>query len=219
MMRETKSALQATGLRVSDIEFVKIEPETDVSALIPFLDAGAELGAREVICAPYDPDLARLADTLGRISHHAEDRGLGVSLEFFPWTVVPDLSTADRVTHQAGPGVGILVDALHFDRSQSTLEQLRDIPAHRLRLAHFCDAARQETYSTEDLLHTARAERLPPGEGQIDLAGLLAALPEDVPLGVEVPMTTLAATAGVEAVLSRVMLATRSTLAAAHRSM
>lgn len=218
MMRATRSALRDTGLRVNDIEFVKIEPKTDVSALAPFLDAGAELGAREVICAPYDAEPARLIDTLGKLSHHAEARGLGVSLEFFPWTAVPDLTTAYGVTSQAGPGLGMLVDALHFDRSHSKLDQLRDIPARRLRLAHICDATRQATYSTEELLHTARAERLPPGEGQIDLRGFLTALPEDVPLGVEVPMTALAASAGVDTVLSRVMHATRATIAAAGQS-
>ena len=52
LMRGTRAALRDTGLRVHDIEFVKIEPDTDISALLPFLDAGAALGAREVITAP-----------------------------------------------------------------------------------------------------------------------------------------------------------------------
>lgn len=212
MMRDTKAALKLTGVKVSDIEFVRIEADTDVSALLPFLDAGAELGAGEVICAPYDPDLARLADTLGRLSEQAKDRGLGVSLEFFPWTVVPDLSAAHRVAVQAGPDVGILVDALHFDRSASTFDQLRDLPTARLRLAHLCDALRQESYSTDELLHTAREERLPPGEGQIDLAGLLAILPGDLPIGVEVPMTRFSNAKGIDAALSRISAATRALL-------
>lgn len=213
MMRETKAALRDTGLRISDIEFVKIEPDTDVSALGRFLDAGAELGAREVICAPYDPDLDRLAGTLGSLSEQAQDRGLSVSLEFFPWTVVPDLGAAHRVARQAGPDVGVLIDALHFDRSGSTFDQVRAVPRDRLHLAHLCDAPVRATYSTDDLLHAARAERLPPGAGQIDLAGLLAELPDDLPIGVEVPMAELAAAAGLEAVLSRVMAATRQVLA------
>jgi sugar phosphate isomerase/epimerase len=213
-MRETKAALHDTGLGVNDIEFIKIEPQTDVASLAGFLDAGAELGAREVICAPYDAELDRLAATLSRFAELASERNLGVSLEFFPWTSVPDLDTAHRVARQAGPNVAILVDALHFDRSASTLDQLRDIPRDRLRLAHLCDALVQSSYSTDDLLHAARAERLPPGEGQIDLRHFLAALPDDLPLGIEIPMNQLAASAGIEAVLSRVMAATRKALAA-----
>src|SRR5271168_493864 len=65
MMRGTKSALADTGVRVLDIEFVKITPEIDVTGLERFVAAGAELGAKYVITAPYDPDLARLADRLG----------------------------------------------------------------------------------------------------------------------------------------------------------
>ncbi|WP_299897035.1 sugar phosphate isomerase/epimerase [uncultured Ruegeria sp.] len=205
MMAETKAALRDTGLHVSDIEFVKIEPETEVSALVPFLDAGAELGAREVICAPYDPELPRLAETLGKLSDLTEERGMGVSLEFFPWTVVPDLTNAYRMVRMAGPNVGLLVDSLHFDRSDSTLDQLRELPQYRLRLAHLCDAPVQAAYSTEDLLHTARAERLPPGDGQIDLLGFLSALPDSITIGLEVPMTRCLSQMGVEANLERVM--------------
>ncbi len=215
MLSHTKAALRDTGLRVSDIEFVKIEPETDVSSLEPFLDTGAELGAHEVICAPYDPNLQRLAETLGRLSDAARARGLNVSLEFFPWTVVPDLFTAVRVVEMAGPDIGILVDALHFDRSCSAVDDLRDLTPDRLRLAHLCDAPVQESYSTEQLLHTARAERLPLGEGQIDLRSILAALPDSIPIGIEVPMAHYTATQGIDAVLNRVMSATKSVLASA----
>lgn len=204
-MRATKTALKQTGLVVNDIEFVRIEPDTDVGALLPFLDAGAELGAKEIICAPYDPDLARLADTLARLSETAHERGLGISLEFFPWTVVPNLEAAHRVVQSAGPDVAILVDVLHFDRSSSTLDQLREIPAHRLRMAHLCDAPVLATYSTDELLHTARAARLPPGEGQIDLEGFLGALPADLPLGLEVPMDRFANSKDVDIGLSNVI--------------
>ena len=213
-MRETQAALRDTGLAVSDIEFVRIEPDTDVPALSGFLDAGAALGAREVICAPYDPDLSRLADTLARVSERARDRGLGVSLEFFPRTLVPDLAAAVRVVTRAGPDMGILVDALHFDRSASRVADLRALPRHRLRLAHLCDAPRRARYSTEDLLHTARAERLLPGRGEIDLGSFLAALPGDVALGLEVPMAAMAVAEGPDAVLRQVIAATHACLAA-----
>ena len=215
MMAQTRAALRDTGLRVADVEFVRITPEIDLPALLPFLDAGAALGARQVICAPYDPEPSRLADALGRLSAAAQARGLGVSLEFFPWTPVPDLPAALRAVEMAGPKVGVLVDALHFDRSGGRPEQLRAIPRERLHFAHLCDAPVRAAYSTEALLHAAREERLPPGEGEIDLRGFLAALPQDLPLGIETPMTRLAADRGIEAVLERVMTATRTLLAAA----
>lgn len=213
LMRETRAALRDTGLCVHDIEFVMIRPETDIPALEPFLDAGAELGAREVITAPYDPDLSRLADRLADLADRAAPRGLGVSLEFFPWSVVPDLETALRVADQAGPRLGVLPDALHFDRSDSRIETLQGIARDRLRFAHICDAPVAPPYDTETLLHTAREERLPPGEGGIDLKAFLSALPPDLPLAVETPMERRMSREGPEAVLKAVHDATRRLLA------
>ena len=62
MMRATKAALADTGVRVLDIEFVKITPEIDVAGLERFVAAGAELGAKHVITAPYDSELARRSE-------------------------------------------------------------------------------------------------------------------------------------------------------------
>lgn len=213
LMRATKRALDATGLTVSDIEFVRISPETNPATLQPFLDAGAELGARHVIAAPYDPDLGRLADRLGTLSGLAAQRGLCVVLEFFPWTVVPDLASALAVSQAAGEQVGVLVDSLHFDRSGSSLDLLSMVPQARLPFAHLADAAVNPPYTEADLLETARDERLAPGEGCIDLRGFVNALPSNLPLQVEVPMTRMTSTKGADAVLQHVADASRRLLA------
>lgn len=207
-LRATLAAMAETGLIVHDIEFVRITPDLVPEALLPLLDAGAALGARHLICAPYDPDLPRLSATLARIAELARGQGLGVVLEFFPWTPVPDLETALRVTE--GTGAGVLVDALHFDRSASSLDLLRRTDPARLPFGHLCDAPVHPPYSTDDLLHAARAERLPPGEGQIDLRAWLAAMPADCALAVEVPMTALTLASGAEAVLRRAAEAART---------
>ncbi|MBD8891011.1 sugar phosphate isomerase/epimerase family protein [Roseibium litorale] len=212
-MRQTKAAMASTGLRVADIEFVKITPETCIDALLPFLDAGAELGAAQVITAPYDPDLNRLANTLGRLSEQAHLRGLGTVLEFFPWTCVPNLAACWKVVSQAGPHTGLLVDSLHFNRSGSQLDMLRSLPRDRLPFAHLCDAPCQPGYTEEELLETARAERLAPGDGDIDLKAFLAALAQDLPLGIEVPMTRMAAAEGSAAVLKHICDRTKGFLA------
>ena len=175
-----------------------------VSGLEPFVAAGAELGARHVITAPYDPDLDRLADRLGAISDLSSRYGLRAVLEFFPWTFVPDVATALRVVEAAGRAeTGILVDMLHFDRSRSSHVLLERVPPERLPFAHLCDAPVQDAYTTEELLHAGRAERLPPGEGQIDLPAILRRLPPDLPLALEVPMIALARAIGTEAVARR----------------
>jgi sugar phosphate isomerase/epimerase len=81
---------------------------------------------------------------------------------------------------------GILVDALHFGRSTTTLDDIRAIPRELLHYAQICDAEAGTHFSTEDMIHTARCERLLPGDGTIDLHGLMSALPPDLPMSVEV---------------------------------
>ena len=214
MMRATKAALAETGIRVLDIEFVKITPEIDVAGLESLVAVGAELGARYIITAPYDPDLARLADRLGSIHALATRYGLSAVLEFFPWTVVPDLGTAVRVVEAAGRAeIGILVDTLHFNRSGSTVEELDRLPASRLPFVHVCDAPVQASYTMEELLHAGRAERLPPGEGEIDIRGILKHMPQGIPIALEVPMTAMTAAEGAEAVALRVRRAAERLLA------
>lgn len=204
LMRETKAAMADTGVGVLDIEFVKITPETDVAGLEPFVAAGAELGAKYVITAPYDPDLVRLADRLGAISDLCGRHGMRAVLEFFPWTEVPSLGAAAAVVEAAGPACGILVDTLHYTRSDSNAGQFHGLPASRFPFVHLCDAPAGTSWTREQLFHAGRVERLPPGEGGIDIKGILQHLPPGIPMALEVPMTAVAAIEGEEAVALRV---------------
>jgi sugar phosphate isomerase/epimerase len=192
---------------VHDVELVRIIPEIDVNALEPFLAAAAELGAKHVITAPYDPDLARLTDRLAAIAGLAAGYGLGAVLEFFPWTLVPDIGAAFEIVEATKRAdVGVLVDTLHFSRSGSALDQLDRIPHARLPFVHVCDAPVQDSYTTEELLHAGRVERLPPGEGAIDIREILSHMPKGILVALEVPMTAMSAAEGAEAVALRVRL-------------
>src|SRR5215218_6891874 len=110
-MRETLARLDATGIQVADLEVVAIRPETEIAAFAAFFDTGARLGAKHILVAAYDPDLARFADSFARFCEAAAPYGLTADLEFMPWTYVPDLATASRiVAPMAQANAGILVD-------------------------------------------------------------------------------------------------------------
>jgi sugar phosphate isomerase/epimerase len=168
-----------------------------------------------MITSAYDPDLSRFTDRLAPISDLASQYGLRAVLEFFPWTVVPDLSAAVKIVEAAErPALGILVDTLHFNRSASTFEDLDRISPSRLPFVHVADAPVQASYTTEELLHAGRVERLPPGEGGIDIKRILSHMPQDIPVALEVPMTATAAAEGEEAVALRVRQAAERLLTA-----
>ena len=122
--------------------------------------------------------------------------------------MVPDLGAAVRIVEAAErPALGILVDTLHFNRSTSTFDELDRISPSRLPFVHVADAPVQASYTTEELLHAGRVERLPPGEGGIDIKRVLSPMPQEIPVALEVPMTAAAAAQGEEAVARRVRLA------------
>jgi sugar phosphate isomerase/epimerase len=109
------------------------------------------------------------------------------------------LADAVKVSAAAGrENAGILVDALHFDRSASNLADLDRLTARRLPFLHLCDAPAARPDSTEILLHQARAEHLPPAEGGLDLPFLIAHMPAGIPVVLEVPMAALIVEAGPE---------------------
>jgi sugar phosphate isomerase/epimerase len=211
LLRETLARLQSTGVTVADLEVVAFRPETDVASFRPFFEAGARLGARHILVAAYDPDLFRFSDRYRQFCEAAATYGLTSDLEFMPWTSVPDLRTAMRIVGDVDhPAAGILIDALHFDRSQSSLADLRAIPAHRLHYWQLCDGPAERPATTEQLIHAAREERMFPGEGGIDLVGLTRAMPDDLTISIEVPTVQLAKTVDAETRARRALSAGRA---------
>jgi sugar phosphate isomerase/epimerase/4-hydroxyphenylpyruvate dioxygenase-like putative hemolysin len=197
LMRTTKVRLAATGVEVLDIELARISPDEDPRDFVRFLEAGAELGARHVITQLPDPDRARKVHRFARLCELARPLGLTVDLEFPSWTETPDLREAVRVLRGADqPNAGILVDLLHFARSGSSVADLRQLPAEWFHFVHVCDAPPGVPTTNEGLIHTARFERLVPGEGGIDVHGILDALPPGLPYALEIPRATLVAQVG-----------------------
>jgi sugar phosphate isomerase/epimerase len=197
LMRETRGRLAATGVRVLDVELARMDSGTRPETCVPLLEAAAELGARHIITQLPDPDRTRATERFAAICDLAAPLGLGIELEFPSWTDTPDLAEAARVVGAVKrQNAGILVDTLHFDRSKSRLEELRALPREWFRFAHVCDAPAEHPGTVEDLIHTARSERMFPGDGGIDVLGILDCLPPDIPYALEIPGDTLAARVG-----------------------
>lgn len=189
IQRETLARMADTGVQVFDLEIIRIGEKFDPVAYRPLLEAGAALQARAVLVAADDTDEHRLAQNFAHLCEFMQPYGLTADLEFMPWTGVKDARAAMRVVELAGvpKNAGILVDALHFGRSTTNLADIAAIPRGLLHYAQMCDAQAGVHFTTEELIHTARQERMLPGEGTIDLRGLFATLPQDVPVSVEIP--------------------------------
>ncbi len=187
-LRETLAAQRDTGVGVFDLEIIRINEGFDPHTWDALYDVGAQLHARAILVAGDDPDEARLTESYARLCEVMQPFGMTADLEFMPWTAVKDAKSALRIVQNAGmpANAGILVDALHFGRSTTTLDDIRAIPRQLLHYAQICDAEAGLGFTTEQMVHTARCERLLPGDGSINVRGLFAALPADLPVSVEV---------------------------------
>ena len=178
LMRETKARLADTGLAVLDVELFRMDPSLEPEHFVPELHATAELGARHIIAQLPDPDRERATARFARLCELANPLGISVSLEFPHWTETGNLAEAARVVRAVDrPNAGILVDMLHFGRSDSGLDELAKLPREWFRFAHVCDAAREVPSTMAGIIRTARDERLFPGEGGMPIREILARMP------------------------------------------
>jgi sugar phosphate isomerase/epimerase len=190
LVRNTKKRLDDSGLTLIDIEVLRLQPDTRIRAdYEAFLETGAYLGAQQVLVTGYDPDHGRTADRFAELAELATEYGLTPNLEPMPWTEVKNLAQATAILNRSGHrNVGVLVDAIHYDRALNTPADLTALPREWIRYAQICDGAAQRPDSVEELMFQGRTARLFPGHGGIDLISMLRALPADIPISVEAPV-------------------------------
>jgi sugar phosphate isomerase/epimerase len=214
LLQDTVARIRDTGVGVFELEMVRLDSGFRASDYLPFFEVGEKLGAKTILVAGDDADEARLTASYAALCEAAAPFGLAADIEFMPWTKIPDARSALRiVTAAAQPNGGVLVDALHVARSATSLADIAAIPPERLHYAQICDGPAEVPLSVEAMIHTARCERLLPGEGGIDLIGLFATLPADLPICVEIPNVKRAPVLGNEEWARQALAATKATLA------
>lgn len=162
----------ALGWASSDVDAVD-------AAVLPVLEVAAQHGAKQVLAVFMErqaPEPVTCVAGFARLCDLAADHGLKVSLEFLPWSAIPDLRSAWQLVERCErKNAGLTLDTWHWQRQPGgpDLETLASIPGERIHFLQLSDApARAE----DDLANeTLRARRLP-GEGDVDFPLLRDAL-------------------------------------------
>lgn len=184
--RELKAALSDRGVSISLGEGFAVRPGVQMRECGAEMDLMAELGARGLGAVSMELDTGRAGDELAMLAEMAGDRGMVATIEFAPIQAVNTLAAAlDLVRHVNRPNFGLLLDAMHFFRSGATLDELAAIDPALIRYAQLCDTPAGGP--GDDYMTEAMFVRRAPGEGELPLAAFVAALPRDIPLGLEVP--------------------------------
>lgn len=180
--------LKDTGIGAIDIEPIWLRPGELDPVYFRMLDAGAELGAKNALLVSLDPDMSANAAKFARLCEHATPLGMRVCLEFGLFTEVKNLTMAHEVlVNAASPAAGLLIDPLHLERSGGRPADVAALPPELLPYAQFCDApaAGPAADDPDGIISEAVDGRLQAGEGGLPLEELLASLPGEIPLSVE----------------------------------
>jgi sugar phosphate isomerase/epimerase len=188
MLRETRSLLAATGLKVLDIEAIWLKPDTDPAAYLSGFEAAGRLGARVVQTIGADPDEARVTDNYASLCNLAVPFGLTLDLEYMAFASPNRLDATRRIVRNAGvSNGGLMVDCLHVYRCDTDPNDYLEVDPLLIHELQLCDAARDAPVGREALVHEARFARLLPGEGGLDLDAVWRVVPEDVAVSIEAP--------------------------------
>ncbi len=195
MRRETLARMRDSGVAVFDFGVLRLKRGVDVAAFEPVLESAAMLGAAHAVVNGDEPDPQLLADLLRQLCELGSRYGIVMNLEPTPWTGIRTLDSAVKVVEACGhANARVMIDTIHVDRSNGTPADVARVPPARVAYVQVCDGCGPRPTDVATMIHQARNERGFPGEGNIDLAGMLAVLPEGLPLSLEAPVQSLAAT-------------------------
>lgn len=157
------------GLTVSDDdEATKREAEE-------LAEIGAALGAEWMQVRVTEPIDEAVRDRYAWCRDACARAGLGVAVEFSPFTPIRTISDAqDVLATRGGEGArgGVIVDSFHVCRGATTWEELDALPLDELAFVQFDDALPPGDDGRADTMH----RRALPGEGDLDLARFAAGL-------------------------------------------
>ncbi len=188
-LAETRRRLGAEGMRIAEVELVPLSGATRVPDFEWMMELGAALGASSVTVSGDDKDFDRLIDVFGAFCDLAHRYGLWVDIEFMRWRPVATLENAvEIVTRATRPNGGILIDALHLFRAGGNAAALARVDRKFIHNVQLCDAP-LNLPANLTVIDEARGARLLTGEGELPLNDVMKALPGNVAVAVEIPMS------------------------------
>lgn len=164
------------------------------------LDTAVKIGARVVLTtASTDPscDANRVDEDMRWLAREAAAKELKIAYEYLAWSIVNFTLPAvwDLVKRLNEPNLGLVIDDFHTFARGRDAHDLEGIPVDRIYLVQLSDLNQGKLYHPdhpsyrEQVVDTARHQRLLPGYGQFPIETILQPLREanySGPIGVEV---------------------------------
>src|SRR5260370_13524255 len=151
-----------------------------------------------------EPEPHRAMDNFAALVEAARPYGLRPAIEAIPYMQTKTLSDAAALVGDSGGG--IIIDPLHLQRGGGGPGDVRSLDPRLIAYCQLCDAPLaaphdlprpqklprgQSVEGITDLALEARAMRRLPGDGDLPLTEIVAALPPGLPFSVETPNMAL----------------------------
>ena len=185
-LAKTKVALSETGIQLVDVEALWLaggEKASDTHKLT--VDAGLELGARNVLVVSvhedYDASVAQFRDICDR----AGDGNIRINLEFGEFTNIRSLSAArDFIAAVDHPKAGILIDLMHLNRAGDSLPSLQSDEFSYVQACDFLQSSGSMT--GQDYIEAAVDHRYCLGEGEAERSAIEAVCAANIDVSLEI---------------------------------
>lgn len=191
LRREMTAAMRDRGVSIALGEGMTVRSGADIRDRSRDLEIMAELGIRRVNTVSVDPDLNRSIEQFGLLGEMAASFGMETTMEPGPGLTIPDLPAALDAVRQVGrPDFRLLIDVMHVIRSGSGPTDIAALDPAVVGYVQLSDAPLVPV--VPDYAQEAMFERMVPGTGELPLPEVLAALPGDLVIGLEVPLRSQA---------------------------
>ena len=173
-----RRALGEAGVRLGEIEFLagwaRGQQSIDPHVTTALVELAREFSPHHVTAGEFGAeavDVPVAARTLRGLVDRFAEHGTLVAVEQFPWSGLRLTATVAEVLDAVGDGAGAMLDVWHHRNSGATPADL-DLIRDRVVAVQLNDG----TLVSDDFLTQARADRRLPGEGDLDVVGLVADL-------------------------------------------
>lgn len=188
LIAEMRGRIADAGLLVFDLYSFYLQPDTDVTTFAPAMELGASFGAKYATVMGADEDWSRQRDNFVRTCDLAAQFGLTCSLEFAVIRPLATLPQTLQLIAEAQRDAVICIDPLHLARSGGKPADVKALDAKYFPYAQISDGFLDPGEPNPALFgKLGLGTRARPGEGRLPLRELLAALPPNIPLSVELP--------------------------------
>lgn len=198
---DIRTVLRSNGVVLSDIEVASnwwaiagAEFEAAQEQQAVAFEMADEFGVRYLqAIGPYNCELAQATEQFGVLCDRAAEHGLLVGIEWLPFTNIKDPRDAAAIVEGAArPNGGYCVDIWHHVRGANDIKMIQELDPARVFSIQVNDGLKKP--AGDDYKADCLANRLPPGQGEFEVANFLRVLLEmgvDAPLSLEVCSTDL----------------------------